>query len=175
MKQVVLLTGRPGSGKTSLVKQVAARIEGKAGGFYTEEVRNRGVRDGFKLVTLDGKEITLAHVDIRSPYRVGKYGVDVAALDRVGVPALRKAARRFEVVIIDEIGKMELLSDSFREAVSEIINGSTKVLGTIMLTPNPWADAIKRQPHIDLITLTRANYQEVLVSILGWLTEAKSP
>jgi len=86
MKQVYLLTGRPGVGKTSLIKQVVMQIEGKAGGFYTEEIRSRGVREGFKLVPLDGESVILAHVDIHSPYRVGKYGVDIDGLERIGVP-----------------------------------------------------------------------------------------
>ena len=93
LKQVHLLTGRPETGKTNLVKQVAAQIKGKAGGFYTEEIRSQGTREGFRLVTLDGKETVLAHINIHSPYRVSKYGVSIDALDRVGVPALHKAAQ----------------------------------------------------------------------------------
>jgi nucleoside-triphosphatase len=100
LKEVYLLTGRPGTGKTSLIKQVASHMNGQAGGFYTEEIRSRGVREGFKLITLDGEEAILAHVDIRSPYRVSKYGVDVDVLDRVGVPALRKAVLQSNLVII---------------------------------------------------------------------------
>ena len=91
MKQVYLLTGRPGTGKTSLIKQVAAQMKGKAGGFYTEEIRSRGTREGFRLVTLDGAEVILAHVNFHSPYRVSKYGVDIDGLERVGVPALYQA------------------------------------------------------------------------------------
>ena len=164
-----MLTGRPGTGKTSLVKQVAAQMKGKAGGFYTEEIRNRGIREGFRLITLDGEETTLAHVSIHSPYRVSKYGVDVDAFDRVGVPALRRAAQQRDLVIIDEIGKMELFSTAFREAVSQVIDSGTRILGTIMLNPNPLADAIKRQPQVNLINLTRDNRQQVLAELLHWL------
>ena len=118
MKHVYLLTGRPGTGKTSLIKQVVAKTKGNAGGFYTEEVRSQGVRQGFRLVTLDGQHTILAHVNIHSPCRVSKYGVDIDSLNRVGVSSLRQAAKECDLVIIDEIGKMELYSASFREAVS---------------------------------------------------------
>jgi nucleoside-triphosphatase len=169
MKQVYLLTGRPGIGKTSLIRQVVVGIKGKAGGFYTEEIRSRGIRQGFRLVTLDGQSAILAHVDIHSPYRVSKYGVDIDSLDRVGVSALRRAARECDLVVIDEIGKMELFSDNFREAILQIIDSGKRVLGTIMLNPNPWADAIKRQPQVNLITVTRDNHQRVLEELFHWL------
>lgn len=173
MKQVYLLTGRPGTGKTSLIKQAVAGMKGKAGGFYTEEIRSQGVRQGFRLVTLDGQVAVLAHIDIHSPYRVSKYGVDIDSLDKVGVSALRKAARECDLVVIDEIGKMELFSANFREAVLQIIDSGKRVLGTIMLNPNWWADAIKRRPEVNLITVTRANHPEVLEEVISWLKGGK--
>ena len=169
MKQVYLLTGRPGTGKTSLIKQVVAELGDKAGGFYTEEIRTQGLREGFRLVTLDGQDAILAHVDIRSQYKVSKYGVDIDSLDRVGVSALRKAAQQCDVVVVDEIGKMELFSANFREAILQIINSGKKVLGTIMLNANPWADAIKRHPQVNLITVTRDNHHLVLERLQSWL------
>ena len=108
MKQVYLLTGRPGTGKTSLIRQALARIKAKAGGFYTEEIRTRGIREGFRLVTLDGQDTILAHVSIKSPHRVSKYGVDIDSLDKVGVAALQRAAEECDLIVIDENGKMEL-------------------------------------------------------------------
>ncbi len=171
MPRVYLLTGRPGTGKTSLIKQVVSEFGDRAGGFYTEELRQQGTRLGFKLITLDGQEVTLAHVNIRSHQRVGKYGVDVAALERVGVPALDRAAERCDLVVVDEIGKMELFSTRFREAVSRVIAGNKKVLGTIMLSPHPWADAIKRQPQVKVMEVTRHNHEQVLVDLREWLRE----
>jgi nucleoside-triphosphatase len=170
MKAVYLLTGQPGTGKTSLIKEAVVGIKGRAGGFYTEEIRSRGIRQGFRLVTLDGKTATLAHVNIDSPCRVSKYGVDVESLDKVGVSALTQAAREGELVVVDEIGKMELFSPRFRETVQNIISSGQKILGTIMLHPNPYADAIKRQPQVNLITVTRANHDQVLKELRDWLS-----
>ena len=175
MKQVYLLTGRPGTGKTSLIKRAVAEMGGKAGGFYTEEIRSQGVREGFRLVTLDGQSAILAHIDIRSQYRVSKYGVDIDSLDRVGVSALQQAVEQCDLVVIDEIGKMELFSARFRQAVLEIIDSGKRLLGTIMLSPNPWADAIKRKPQVNLVTVTRANHRQVFDELLGWLKTEKIP
>jgi len=169
VKQVYLLTGQPGAGKTSLIKQAVAGLKGKPGGFYTEEIRSRGIRQGFRLVTLEGQRAILAHVDIHSPHRVGKYGVDIDNLERVGVSALHQAAEECDLVVVDEIGKMELFSANFRETVLRVINSGKRVLGTIMLKPDPWADTIKRQPQVNLLTVTRANYYEVLEELRYWL------
>ncbi len=168
-QRVYLLTGRPGTGKTSLVRQVVADFKGKAGGFYTGEIREQGTRLGFKLVTLDGQEAVLSHVNIQSPYRVSKYGVDIASLNSIGVPALRQAAKECDLIVVDEIGKMELFSADFREVVLALIGGEKKVLGTIMLQSNPWADAIKRQPQVKLVEVSRANYNQVLGNLRDWL------
>jgi nucleoside-triphosphatase len=172
MKRVYLLTGRPATGKTSLIKQAVGGMPGKAGGFYTEEIRTHGVRQGFRLVTLDGRSATLAHIDIHSPYRVSKYGVDINSLDEVGVSAIKQAAEQCDLVVIDEIGKMELFSANFRDSVSRIIDAGKRVLGTIMLGPHPWADAIKQEPHVHLVTVTRANYYQVLDELRHWLNAA---
>lgn len=175
MEQVYLLTGRPGTGKTSLIKQVAARMGDSADGFYTEEIRSGGLRTGFRLVTLAGKEAILAHTSIRSPYRVSRYGVDTESLDRVGVSALNRATEECPLVIIDEIGKMELFSTNFREAALRIISSGKKVLGTIMSSSHPWADLVKQKPQVKLIEVTRANHSQVLKELSSWLGIELSP
>jgi nucleoside-triphosphatase len=169
MASVYLLTGSPGTGKTTVIRQAIARAEAKAGGFYTEEIRSGGTRLGFRIVTLDGQNAILAHVDNHSRYRVSKYGVDVQSLDNVGVAAINQAIAERDLIVIDEIGKMELFSPRFREAVLKAIDSGKKVLGTIMLNPHPFADDIKRHPGVKLITLTRADHDQVLREILDWV------
>ena len=171
MKRALLLTGKPGTGKTALIKEALTRTKVKGGGFYTEEIRTGGIRQGFRIVTLDGQEAILAHVGISSPYQVSKYRVDTDSLNRVGVSALRQALKETDLIVIDEIGKMELLSPQFRGVVMQAINSGQKVLGTIMLNPHPFADEIKRHPKVETLLVTRDNRTKVMGKVLTWLTE----
>lgn len=173
MKKVYLLTGQPGTGKTTLIREAVARLKIKTGGFYTEEIRSGGVRQGFKIMTLDGQSAFLAHINVASPYRVSKYGVDIESLNKVGVPAILKAIDECDLIVIDEIGKMELFSPKFREAVLKAISSGKKVLGTIILAANPFADEIKHHPEVRVLTVTKVNREGVLGEVLSWL-EAKT-
>jgi len=168
-KRIYLLTGMPGTGKTTIIKQTLSRSGKSAGGFYSEEIRTQGMRQGFQIVTLDGETATLAHINICSPYRVSKYGVDLSELERVAVPAIERAIGSHDIVVIDEIGKMELFSTAFRQAVMEAIESGKLVLGTIMLKSHPWADKIKRHPAVELILVDRSNRQEILRQLLRWI------
>ena len=164
------MTGQPGTGKTALIKEALARTKLKGGGFYTQEIRTRGIRQGFRIITLDGQEAILAHVGISSSYQVSKYQVDTDALDRVGVSAVRRAVQGFDLIVIDEIGKMELISPQFKEAVTQAINSGKKVLGTIMLNPHPFADEIKRRPEVETLLVTRDNRIDVIEKVMNWLS-----
>ena len=165
----VLLTGRPGCGKTTLIKRVVNNLAQRAGGFYTEEIRDGGMRTGFQIITLDGETAVLAHVDFPAaagPKRVGKYGLDLSALDTVGIKAVRKAVRRRQLVVIDEIGPMEIRSAIFREAINEALDSEVPVLATISARSLPFTDAIKSRPDVTLIEV-RPDNRERLVSELS--------
>lgn len=160
----VLVTGRPGCGKTTLVRRAIAELGVPAAGFYTEEIRRGSSREGFALVGLDGERATLASTSIRSPHRVSKYGVDIEALERVGLPALEEAHAKLQVV--DEIGKMELLSERFRGAVLAALDAGRPVLATIMLARHPFADALKSRSDARTFELTLENRDRVLADVV---------
>ncbi len=115
----ILLTGPPRCGKTTVVQRVAAGFPGRVAGFYTREVREQGVRVGFEIITLDGQAAALSHVDFPGPYRVGKYGVSLENLHRVGLPAL-ETGPGIDLIVVDEVGKMECLSGQFVAALERL-------------------------------------------------------
>ncbi|MCS7283884.1 MAG: NTPase [Anaerolineae bacterium] len=171
MGRTLLLTGRPGIGKTTVIQKVVAVLGPRAGGFYTEEIRGPGGRKGFRLVTLDGEETVIAHVDLKGGGRprVGRYGVDVDAIERVGVAALRRAMAQGRIVVVDEIGKMELFCGPFKDAVLQAVGGPHTVLATVMAHPNPWADALKTLPVVTLWEVTEKNRDHLPEQVLQWL------
>lgn len=173
MGHTLLLTGHPGVGKTTVVKQVAAALGQQAGGFYTEEIQGPGGRKGFRLLTLDGRTAIMAHVDIRSRHRVGRYGVDISALDAVGVAAVRAAIEASEVtaVVVDEIGKMEMFSSEFRGVVIKAMSSHKVVVATIMQKEHTWASALKAMPQATVWEITKANRNEMPGRVVQWVTD----
>ncbi|HTY47621.1 MAG TPA: NTPase [Methanomassiliicoccales archaeon] len=164
----ILVTGRPGVGKTTLVRNVARQTTG-AGGFYTEEVREDGVRAGFDIVTLDGQREVLSSVHRRLGPRVGQYIVSIEGVDGMAVPAVEKAIADGRLVVIDEIGKMELYSDKFKEVTIRALNSDVPVLATIMSRPEAFCDAIKLRDDVELVVVTLENRNELADRLLSTL------
>jgi nucleoside-triphosphatase len=170
---VILLSGRPGVGKTTALRRIVEGLEGGAGGFYTREVRTGGRRTGFELVTLEGQRALLATNDpgmaLGHPVPFGRYRVDLEAIDAVGVPALLDALQQGQVVVVDEIGPMEIRSSRFQEAVLEILEGSVPVVGTIYARPQPFADRVKAHPRVRVRTITVENRDTLPGEVLAEL------
>ena len=162
----IFITGPPGCGKTTLIKEILEELKIQAKGFFTEEIRNGGERIGFKIVTLSGKEGILAEKGLESPYKVSKYGVLLKDLEEIGVKEIEEGLRGDFLIVVDEIGKMELFSNKFRKAILKVLDSEKKVLGTIMLKENPFCDKIKQRKDTKVFYLTRENKEKVKKEIL---------
>jgi nucleoside-triphosphatase len=165
-KNNILITGLPGVGKTTLIKNIAEALKGlRPVGFYTAEIREGGRRKGFELISLDGRRGLLSRTDIRSPHRVGTYGVDVKGFEvfLTFLPLLNPSTR---LVIIDEIGKMECFSEQFKECLIECLNSEKWVLATIAQKGSGFIEEIKRRHDVTLFEITQRNRNALLPDIL---------
>lgn len=163
-----MITGPPRCGKTTLIMKICGdpSFFGRFGGFITEEFREKGERIGFKIITLpDKKEGLLARKGYPSPYHVGKYGVNIEDVEKIGCSALEAALHSQKFVVIDEIGKMELFSEKFRNVLHQALDSPQKILATIMERNHEFADRIKKRKDIKLIHLTRDNFEQVFTEI----------
>jgi len=113
MHRNILFTGLPGCGKSTIIEKIVQRINRPSSGFFTREIRDRGRRVGFSITTLDGQQGILAHIDIRSHIRVGRYGVYIRDIEKIAVPSMRPENDNV-ILVVDEISKMGCLSGLFR-------------------------------------------------------------
>lgn len=166
MVKNLLLTGRPGVGKTTLIVRLLQGLEGvAASGFYTQEIRLAGQRLGFRAVTLAGKEAVLAHSDSPSTLRVSRYGVELTAFEEHIVPSIDPALTPAELLVVDEIGRMECYSARFREAAAGALDSEKVVLATIARYGEGFIGEVRRRADVELVEVTYAN-RDVLVAVL---------
>jgi nucleoside-triphosphatase len=170
----MLLEGRPGIGKTTVARRLLQLLQEAGvpvGGFTTGELRTRGRREGFVVEAVSGAREVLAHVDLPGPPRVSRYGVDLAAFERVALPALREPGPS-GVVVVDELGKMELASTAFRTAVVELLGRDVAVVATVQRARDRFTDALKRRPDIRVVRVTEATRYALPEQLMSCLVGA---
>ena len=166
IKKNILLTGLPGVGKTTLIRRLSEELKNlHPAGFYTEEIREEGFRKGFELISLDGKRGLLSHVEIKSPYRVGKYKVDVKGFEGF-LDSIAFFSPETKLIIIDEIGKMECLSPEFKRLIKEILDSEKMVVTTIAFKGSGLIEEIKKRNDIRLFEITERNRDSLLSEII---------
>ena len=154
----LLIVGRPGIGKTTLMKRLATSLRGcSIDGFLTEEFREAEQRVGFWLSPLDGRQVLLAHRRMETGTRVGLYKVNVEVLDQIAVAVIHRAIQRALLLFIDELGKMELCSLALQQAVQEALDRGPVVIATVGVAPLPFLTTLKRRKDVELIPLSSAN------------------
>jgi nucleoside-triphosphatase len=166
-KKNLLITGLPGVGKTTLIKKLSEELRHlHPAGFYTAEIREEGIRKGFELVSLEGRRGVLSHINIKSPYRVGRYKVDIRGFEDFlnGISFFDDSTGP---VIIDEIGKMECLSDQFKKLIKELLDSEKWVIATIALKGSGLIKEIKERQDVRLFEITQRNRDSLLREILS--------
>jgi nucleoside-triphosphatase len=162
-----LITGKPGVGKTTLVRKVVERMRRVSMvGFYTSEIRSNEKRSGFELRGISGERRVLAHVNIQSRHRVGRYGVDIAGFE-VFLDQLDLLNPGVGLVVIDEIGKMELFSNRFRTMLRAVLDSNRQLIATIALHGGGLIQEIKARPDVHLLEVDRNNRDHLVAEIVG--------
>ena len=147
----------PGSGKTTLFRRLVDQFQHlNPVGFYTAEMRQGKSHKGFRLCGLDGRSGMLAHKELRTGYRVGKYGVDVNGFEAF-LKKLPFSTLQTGLVMIDEIGKMECLSDRFAEIIRAVFDSDSRLVATIALKGGGFIAELKKRHDVRLFELTHQN------------------
>ncbi len=152
----IFVTGPPRCGKSTLIEKLILRIEKPATGFFTREIKEKGRRTGFSITTLDGKRGVLAHENIKGRFRVGKYGLNLEDIDRVAVPSMLPAIPG-EIVVIDEVGKMECFSSLFRETLIKVLDSQHHVIGSIAQKGDQFIQEIRNRDDVLLVNVSEKN------------------
>ncbi len=164
-KRNLLVTGLPGAGKTTLIIRLIERLRTlKIAGFYTEEIRAGGTRRGFEIVDVRGARTLLSHIDKMGGQRVGKYGVDIKRFEQY-LETVPFFSSRPDLIIIDEIGKMECLSEKFIRLVADLLDAPVTVVATIPLRGTGIIDRIKNRADVRLYTITKQNRDSLVDEI----------
>ena len=149
----ILVTGPPRSGKSTLIEKVVQSISRPATGFFTQELREKGQRVGFSITTLQGKTGVLAHQRIRSTFRVGKYRVNLEDLDQIAVPSMLPSTPD-QIVVVDEIGKMECFSRLFKETLIKVLSSDNLVIGSVAIKGDRFIQSIKKRDDVSLVSIS---------------------
>lgn len=163
----ILITGLPGTGKTTMILSLVERLSGTKGGFVTKEKRDGGKRTGFVIETISpGGEKKTAPLATRSQKgmpRVGSYRVFVDSIENVAVPSISVDT---DFVIIDEIGKMECTSKRFKEAVISAMEGRSRIIATIAKKGVGFIKDIKDRGDVRVFEVTIRNRDSLLETLL---------
>lgn len=170
----IMLTGCPGSGKTTVIRKVVEALSCPSIGFFTAEIREGSKRVGFSVESLDGRKGIMSHVNIGGPFRVGRYGVDVTAFEAIALPALEPEDAK-TLVIVDEIGKMECFSQSFIGRIKDLLAMPNPLLGTVARKGSGFPAEIRNHPIVEIIEITSENRDAVPAILVEKIEKSLSP
>jgi len=169
------ITGLPNTGKTQLLMKIIDMLEAEdmiVGGMITEAIIFKNKKVGFYVIDwLTKKKRKFAHENIESTIQVENYGVDMRALDAVGVKAIKNAIAEADVIIIDEVGKMEVESPGFVQVVNDALDCDKPLLLTLhKKSRNPLLQDIRRRDDLRILEVTPVNRNLLPYKIMDLMT-----
>ncbi|MFH1259675.1 MAG: nucleoside-triphosphatase [Elusimicrobiota bacterium] len=170
MKNLVI-AGNPGTGKTTLILEATLPFREIIGGFYTEEIHKSNQLWGFRIKSFDGQEGIFSHKGMESKIKLNKYGVDIEILETIAVSSMEEALHSKEIIVIDEIGAMECLSEKFSQVLIKCLNSPKRILAAIRRNSQPFTDQMKIFPQTRIIELTNDSFLDCKKKLRQWLEE----
>lgn len=172
MAKNILLTGRPGIGKSTVIKRIVQKLGPmKAGGFWSREIRSSGKRVGFEIESVTGDKGILAHVNLQKGPKMGKYRINIDDIDSVAVQSMELARTDGKTIVIDEIATMELFSPKFAPEVMRCLD-TCRVVGTIQERSKPFLNSIRARDDVILMHVTQNNRESIHLDVLSLLEES---
>ena len=162
----ILITGKPGIGKTTFIREIISATQVEWSGFYTRHILENNKRIGFRIITMEGKTGILAHVKYPGKSKVGKYKVNINDLESVAVRSVENAIMEKKPLVIDEIGKMEIVSDKFRRIVQIALNSNLSLIGSIAMAKEAYFNNIRKRGDVMVVELTDDNRRILRTMIL---------
>ena len=165
-KRVLLLTGNPGVGKTTVLMKTVNALKEKGytvGGMISRGVRGDKARIGFEILDLaTSRRGWLARINHKNGPQVGKYRVNIESLHNIGAQAITRAVESCDIIAIDEIGPMELFSEKFKEAVQKALESRKLVLAVIHWKANAaLIREAKNREDAETTTVTMGNREKL--------------
>jgi nucleoside-triphosphatase len=155
-------------GKTTVIRALPPLLPGwRLAGFTTEEIREKDRRLGFRGTTLDGHDVIIAHVSLMGPARVGRYGVDVRAIDELA--GALDPQRGADAYLVDEIGKMECHSTAFVAAVRGLLASPVRLVATVAVHGGGLIAEVKAHPGAVFWQVTHANRSSLPAEVAAWV------
>jgi len=165
----ILLTGRPGIGKTTAIQRIVERLGvDRVGGFWSQEIREQGFRTGFFIHTVDGMKGILASTKTLNGPRVGKYTVSLKDIETVAVSSLERARINGKIIIIDEIASMELKSTLFAPEVRRCLDEG-RVIGTLQARSGGFQNEVRNRPDVRIIEINLENRDSIPAQVANSL------
>ncbi len=175
------ITGLPGAGKTEALLKVIEMLEvdgHTVGGMITTPIYERGKKIGFEVMDWHSKRLGIfAHRDYETPIKIGNLFVAIDVLNEIGVPSIDWATDEADIIVIDEVGKMEVESETFIQAVKHALEAAKPLILTLhKKSRNPLLQDIRRRDDVRILEVTPINRNLLPYKIISLLkSELKAP